>query len=126
MRKTAPDSIAYGVVMILAVWIAAIVISIATRVFAQAYGALGTELPALTIWMIDLTRAAAPWLWAISATVFSATVLLGYVLVRQPTWVPAVSIVVLALTVLVLAFAVLAWVQPIMLCGDYWPAWPIR
>lgn len=117
----APNSIIYGLMMALAVWIGAMVIEVAARVFAQAYSALGTDLPALTLWMIDLTRATVPWLWAISATA-----LLGYAFAKQPTWVPGVAVAVLALTVLGLAFAVLAFVEPVVQCGDYWPAWPVR
>jgi hypothetical protein len=108
-------------VVILVVWIGAIVIHVAARVFAQTYSAFGSDLPALTAWIIDLCRLGMPWLWAVSATI-----VLGYALARQTAWVPAVSIVVLVLTVLGLAFTLLAFVEPVVLCGDYWPAWPTR
>ncbi|MCB1770879.1 MAG: hypothetical protein KDJ31_14480 [Candidatus Competibacteraceae bacterium] len=110
-----------ALVVVILVGVAMLAVAVAARVFAQTYSAFGSDLPALTALTIDLSRAGIPWLGAMSATV-----VLGYAIVRQPTWVPAVSDVVLAFAVLGLAFALLAFVEPIVLCGNYWPAWPAR
>lgn len=123
MQKISPNNIriAYGLVVTILVWAGATVVSIAARVFARAYSNFGADLPVLTLLMIDLSRAAVPWLWATGATA-----LLGYILVKRPAWVPVASVAVLVLTVLGLAFALLAFVEPVALCGDYWPEWPSR
>lgn len=123
MQKISPNKIriAYGLVVAIAVWTGATVVSIAARVFARAYSDFGADLPALTLLMIDLSRAAVPWLWATGATA-----LLGYILVKRLAWVPVASVAILAFTVLELAFALLALMEPVALCGDYWPEWPSR
>ena len=118
-KRWALISVALAVVIL--VWIAMLAVAVAARVFAQTYSGFGSDLPALTALIIDLSYSGIHGLWAISATAA-----LGYALARQPTGVPVVSIAVLALTVLGLAFALLAFVEPVVLCGDYWPAWPAR
>jgi hypothetical protein len=118
-KRWALISVALAVVIL--VWIAMLAVAVAARVFAQTYSAFGSDLPALTALILDLSYLGMPWLWAISATAA-----LGYALARQPNRVPAVSIAVLAFTTLGLTFALLAFVEPVVLCGDYWPAWPVR
>jgi hypothetical protein len=116
-KRWAFISVALAVVIL--VWVTMLAVAVAARVFAQTYSGFGSDLPALTALIIDLSYSGIPWLWTISTTAA-----LGYVLAQQPTGVPMVSIAVLALTVLRLAFALLAFVEPVVLCGDYWSAWP--
>ena len=62
MQKISPNNIriAYGLVVTILVWTGATMVSIAARVFARVYSDFGSDLPALTLLMIDLSRAAVP------------------------------------------------------------------
>ena len=102
-------------------WIGAFVVCAAFRLLAPLYLDFGADLPAETMLMMVATRAYVPFLFAAVCTG-----LIGFVTAKHPSRAPSVSLAVLFLTAVLLAFSLFALVAPTVACGNYWPEWPAQ
>jgi hypothetical protein len=107
-----------GTSVVACAWLAAFAIETAARLNSQAMRSLGADFPVPYGMLIDFVKAYGPWIVAVLIT--TVVVFLGLRSSARYLQACVVSAVVAALMV---SLSVLALSLPLMMCGEFWPAW---